>query len=95
MIKVFILPKLIYLVNEIQVASKEYDGTAIGMAIANGTNRFRNSNVENKVMILLSDGSNNSGEIDPITAAELASQFGVKIYTIINKYSSFFGYFKN
>ena len=70
------------LIHEIKVASKEYDGTAIGMAIANGTNRFRNSNVENKVMILLSDGSNNSGEIDPITAAELASQFGVKIYTI-------------
>ena len=70
------------LINEIQVASKEYDGTAIGMAIANGTNRFRNSNVKSKVMILLSDGSNNSGEIDPITAAELANQFGVKIYTI-------------
>ena len=70
------------LIHEIKVTSKEYDGTAIGMAIANGTNRFRNSNVENKVMILLSDGSNNSGEIDPITAAELASQFGVKIYTI-------------
>ena len=70
------------LVNEIEVASKEYDGTAIGMAIANGTNRLRNSNVDSKVMILLSDGSNNSGEIDPITAAELAAQFNIKIYTI-------------
>ena len=70
------------LVNEITVASKEYDGTAIGMAIANGTNRLRNSKVESKVMILLSDGSNNSGEIDPITAAELANQFNIKIYTI-------------
>ena len=70
------------LISEINVASKEYDGTAIGMAIANGTNRFRSSNVDSKVMILLSDGSNNSGEIDPITAAELASQFGIKIYTI-------------
>ena len=70
------------LVNEIEVASKEYDGTAIGMAIANGTNRLRNSNVDSKVMILLSDGSNNSGEIDPITAAELAAQFKIKIYTI-------------
>tara|TARA_B100001029_G_scaffold69672_1_gene56707 strand:+ start:169 stop:1134 length:966 start_codon:yes stop_codon:yes gene_type:complete len=70
------------LVNEITVASKEYDGTAIGMAIANGTNRLRNSKVESKVMILLSDGSNNSGEIDPITAAELADQFNIKIYTI-------------
>ena len=70
------------LINEITVASKEYDGTAIGMAIANGTNRLRNSKVESKVMILLSDGSNNSGEIDPITAAELADQFNIKIYTI-------------
>ena len=51
-------------------------------AIANGTNRLRNSNVDGKVMILLSDGSNNSGEIDPITAAELAAQFNIKIYTI-------------
>ena len=70
------------LINEITVASKEYDGTAIGMAIANGTNRLRNSKVDSKVMILLSDGSNNSGEIDPITAAELADQFNIKIYTI-------------
>jgi len=70
------------LIGEIKVASKEYDGTAIGMAIANGTNRFRSSNVESKVMILLSDGSNNTGEIDPITAAELAKEFDIKIYTI-------------
>ena len=70
------------LIGEIKVASKEYDGTAIGMAIANGTNRFRSSNVESKVMILLSDGSNNSGEIDPITAAKLAKEFDIKIYTI-------------
>ncbi len=70
------------LIKEIRVVSKEYDGTAIGMAIANGTNRFRNSDVESKIMILLSDGSNNSGEIDPITAAELAQQYDIKIYTI-------------
>lgn len=70
------------LIKEITIASKEYDGTAIGMAIANGTNRLRDSNVKSKVMILLSDGSNNAGEIDPRTAAELATQFNVKIYTI-------------
>ena len=70
------------LIKEISIASKDYDGTAIGMAIANGTNRFRNSNVQSKVMILLSDGSNNSGEIDPITAAELAKEYNIKIYTI-------------
>ena len=73
---------LIKLVDEIDVASKEYDGTAIGMAIANATNRLRDSESKSKTMILLSDGSNNSGEIDPTTASKLASEFGVKIYTI-------------
>jgi Ca-activated chloride channel family protein len=70
------------LIKEITVASKEHDGTAIGMAIANGTNRLRNSDVESRVMILLSDGSNNAGEIDPKTAAELAAEYNIKIYTI-------------
>jgi Ca-activated chloride channel family protein len=70
------------LIKEITVASKEHDGTAIGMAIANGTNRLRNSDVESRVMILLSDGSNNAGEIDPKTAAELATEYDIKIYTI-------------
>ena len=70
------------LTNEITVAQKEYDGTAIGMAIANATNRLRKTTVGNKVMILLSDGSNNKGEIDPETAAEIAASFNIKIYTI-------------
>jgi Ca-activated chloride channel family protein len=70
------------LVDEISVASKDYDGTAIGMAIANATNRLRDSQSKSKIMILLSDGSNNSGEIDPTTASNLASEFGIKIYTI-------------
>ena len=70
------------LINEINIASKEYDGTAIGMAIASATNRLRKSQVKSKVMVLLSDGSNNSGQIDPKTAAELASQYNIKIYTI-------------
>ena len=52
------------------------------MAIANATNRLRNSDAVSKVMILLSDGSNNAGELDPLTAAEMASEFDVKIYTI-------------
>ena len=72
----------INLVDEIDVASKDVDGTAIGMAIANATNRLRESLSESKIMILLSDGSNNSGEIDPPTAAKLANEFGIKIYTI-------------
>jgi len=73
---------LLNLVDEIDVASKDVDGTAIGMAIANATNRLRESLSESKIMILLSDGSNNSGEIDPPTAAKLANEFGIKIYTI-------------
>ena len=64
------------------MASKDYDGTAIGMAIANATNRLRDSESKSKTMILLSDGSNNSGEIEPSTAAEIANEFGIKIYTI-------------
>lgn len=70
------------LVKEITIVPKEYDGTAIGMAIANATNRLRKSEVENKIMIFLSDGSNNKGEIDPQTAAEIAASFGIKIYAI-------------
>ena len=70
------------LISEISIAAKEHDGTAIGMAIANATNRLRNSDVENRVMIVLSDGSNNAGEIDPKTSAELAAEYNIKIYTI-------------
>ena len=73
---------LLSLVNDINVISEEYDGTAIGMAIANGTNRLRDTNVNSKVMVLLSDGTNNAGEIDPKTASILASEFNIKIYTI-------------
>ena len=70
------------LIDEINVADREYDGTAIGMAIANATNRLRDSQAKSKIMILLSDGSNNSGEIDPATAAMIANEFDIKIYTI-------------
>ena len=73
---------LLSLMDEISVAQQSYDGTAIGMAIANATNRLRNSESKSKVMILLSDGSNNAGELDPSTAADLAKQFNIKIYTI-------------
>ena len=68
------------LVKEIDIVPKEYDGTAIGMAIANATNRLRKSKVENKIMIFLSDGSNNKGEIDPQTAAEIAASFGKNLF---------------
>lgn len=58
------------------------DGTAIGMALANGVNRLRESESKTKVMVLLTDGDNNAGEIDPPTAANLAAAFDIKIYTI-------------
>ena len=72
---------LISLMDEVKVAEQSYDGTAIGMAIANAINRLRHSDAMSKVMILLSDGSNNAGELDPLTSADLASNFGIKIYT--------------
>ncbi len=58
------------------------DGTAIGMAIANGVNRLKDSQAESKVMILLTDGVNNRGEIDPLTATQIARNYGIKIYTV-------------
>ena len=69
-------------IRDRSVAGKDYDGTAIGMAIANAANRLRDSESKSKTMILLSDGSNNSGEIEPSTAAKIANEFGIKIYTI-------------
>ena len=58
------------------------DGTAIGTAIATAANRLRRAPGESRVMILMTDGENNRGEIDPITAARAAAAFGIKIYTI-------------
>lgn len=58
------------------------DGTAIGMGLANAVNRLKESNAKSKVVILLTDGENTAGSIPPITAAEIAATFGVKVYTI-------------
>ncbi len=69
------------LIDDIQIGLIQ-DGTAIGLGIANSVNRLRDSDAKSKVIILLSDGENNSGNIDPITATELAKSFGIKIYTI-------------
>jgi Ca-activated chloride channel family protein len=57
-------------------------GTAIGSAIATSVNRLKDSNAKSKVIILLTDGRNNTGRIDPITAADVAEALNVKIYTI-------------
>jgi Ca-activated chloride channel family protein len=58
------------------------DGTAIGSAIATSTNRLRSSDAKSRIIILLTDGRNNAGRVDPITAADAASTLNVKIYTI-------------
>lgn len=58
------------------------DGTAIGMGLATAVNRLKDSEVESKVVILLTDGVNNAGYVKPITAAEIAREFNVKVYTI-------------
>jgi Ca-activated chloride channel family protein len=58
------------------------DGTAIGLGLANAVNRIKDSKAKSKVIILLTDGSNNCGDIAPITAAEIAKTFGIRIYTI-------------
>jgi len=58
------------------------DGTAIGMGLANAGNMLKDSEARSKVMILLTDGVNNSGEIDPLTAAQAAEALGIKVYTI-------------
>ncbi|MBK8518585.1 MAG: VWA domain-containing protein [Saprospiraceae bacterium] len=58
------------------------DGTAIGMGLATAVNRLKDSQAKSKIIILLTDGVNNSGYINPVTAAEIAREFKVKVYTI-------------
>lgn len=58
------------------------DGTAVGMGIANAVSRLKDSKAKSKVVILLTDGTNNAGDISPLTAADIAKSFGVRVYTI-------------
>ena len=58
------------------------DGTAIGMGLANAVSRLKDSKAESKVVILLTDGTNNRGDISPMTAAEIARSMGIRVYTI-------------
>ena len=58
------------------------DGTAIGMGLANAVSRLKESKAKSKVVILLTDGSNNRGDLSPMTAAEIAKSFGIRVYTI-------------
>ncbi len=72
---------LLGLLDQVEIGLTE-DGTAIGMGIANSVNRLRQSTAESKVVILLTDGVNNTGAIDPITAAKAADALGIRIYSI-------------
>ncbi len=58
------------------------DGTAIGNGIADAVGRLKDSKAKSKVIILLTDGENNAGEIDPLTAADIAKAYGIRVYTI-------------
>ena len=58
------------------------DGTAIGMGLANAVSRLKESKAKSKVVILLTDGSNNRGDLSPMTAAEIAKSLGIRVYTI-------------
>jgi len=58
------------------------DGTAVGMGLANAVSRLKESKAKSKVIILLTDGSNNMGDISPLTAAQIAKSLGIRVYTI-------------
>ena len=58
------------------------DGTAVGMGLANAVSRLKDSKAKSKVVILLTDGSNNMGDISPMTSAQIARSFGIRVYTI-------------
>ena len=72
---------LVNLLREVQSGMIE-DGTAIGLGLANAVNRLKDSPAKSKVVILLTDGANNRGAIAPVTAAELAKTYGIRVYTI-------------
>lgn len=72
---------LLQLLEKVNIGMIE-DGTAIGSAIGSSVDRLKNTKAKSKVIILLTDGRNNAGEIDPFTAAEIAKTFDIKIYAI-------------
>ena len=72
---------LLRMLEEVEVGIIE-DGTAIGTALATAVNRLKDTDAESKVIILLTDGQNNRGEVDPVTASDVAATLGVRIYSI-------------
>lgn len=72
---------LLNLIKDVQCGLIE-DGTAVGMGIANAVSRLKDSKAKSKVIIALTDGTNNRGDISPLTAAEIAKSFDIRVYTI-------------
>jgi Ca-activated chloride channel homolog len=70
------------LLASVQVGMIDENSTAIGMAIATAANRLRESDAKSRIIVLLTDGRNNAGEVDPLTAARAAGALGIKIYAI-------------
>ena len=71
-----------WLLDQVELGSTGVDGTAVGEAIATSVNRLKNSYAESKVIVLVTDGRSNVGQIEPEVAAQLAAELGVRIYTI-------------
>jgi Ca-activated chloride channel family protein len=73
---------LLDLLSQVDIAAREEDGTAIGMGLATAVARLKDAKGKSKVIILLTDGRNNHGQIDPLSGARLAQAIGIKVYTI-------------
>ena len=75
---------LIFLLRDVELAGRMRlaDGTAIGMGLASAANMLKDSESKSKVVVLLTDGDNNKGEIDPMTAAAAAETLGIRVYTV-------------
>ncbi len=73
---------LLDIIDSLQVGDISPDQTAIGMGIATSVQRLKDSKAKSRVIVLLTDGSNNAGSVDPVTAAKAAAAYGIKIYSI-------------
>lgn len=69
-------------IRNINIGDTGIDGTAIGSAVMTAVNRLRDSDAKSRVIILVTDGNNNAGEVDPLTASKIAASYDIKIYTI-------------
>jgi Ca-activated chloride channel family protein len=73
---------LINLLHDVNVGIIENQSTAIGLGLSNAVKRLKDSGAKSRVVILVTDGVNNTGSVDPLTAAEIAKTFGIRVYTI-------------